>query len=355
MKVLVVEDDRRIKTETIDDALTSLGHNSDWAENQQEALGFLAANHYDLVLLDLQIPSRPGGKASPEFGKNLLKQIRARKEREHLPVILMTAQYQHCVDLMMDLNELGLNGSIAKPFPASGRTLAVVIEEVLNKHRRFRQAQAAKGNQEPLKKFTGGVLGFHPDRIELCGETIVLESSNQYAWQILHLLRKQNERGAFIGFGSGRLCGKLKPSPTQNTLIKAIGKFRKRITQVMSERLNLACASDDVIATRGDGYQLREWILIEDYDDVGTLASATTDRGIAPAEGSSVAATALRLSERQRWILAQLGSGQKMTRRDVEEQFGIATRTAKRILGELADAGLIEFDRAEYPGFYRLK
>jgi CheY-like chemotaxis protein len=110
MKLLVVEDEPKIKTETIDDCLGSLGHVSDWAENQQDAIRLLEANDYDLVLLDLQIPSRPNGKASPEFGKNLLKQIRARKGRDGIPVILMTAQHQHCVDLLTDLQEIGIDG-----------------------------------------------------------------------------------------------------------------------------------------------------------------------------------------------------------------------------------------------------
>ena len=66
MKVLIVEDEPKIKTETIDDCLSSLGHVSDWAQNQQEANALLGANRYDLVLQDLQIPARSNVKASPE-------------------------------------------------------------------------------------------------------------------------------------------------------------------------------------------------------------------------------------------------------------------------------------------------
>jgi CheY-like chemotaxis protein len=162
MKVLVVEDEPKIKTETIDDCLGSLGHVSDWAQNQQDANGLLTANDYDLVLLDLQIPSRPNGKASPEFGKNLLKQIRARKGRDGIPVILMTAQHQDCVGLLTDLQECHVDGSIAKPFPTTGRTLAVVIEDVLEKHRRFRVASKGNGQSESLTPFPGGDLAELP-------------------------------------------------------------------------------------------------------------------------------------------------------------------------------------------------
>ena len=185
MKVLVVEDDRKIKTESIDDALTSLGHESDWAENQQEACGLLAANAYDLILLDLQIPSRPNGRPMAQFGTNLLKHIRTRIGRDRVPVILMTAHHQHCVDLMGELNELGLDGSIAKPFPDTGRTLAVVIEDVMEKHRRFREALAATEPDAPLRPFQGGTLAFYPDRVELCGEVIAIKSAKAHAWRIL--------------------------------------------------------------------------------------------------------------------------------------------------------------------------
>jgi len=46
--------------------------------------------------------------------------------------------------------------------------------------------------------------------------------------------------------------------------------------------------------------------------------------------------------------------GQKLTRRGVEREFGVDERTAKRELGELSEAGMIEFDRREYQGYYRL-
>jgi transcription initiation factor IIE alpha subunit len=45
----------------------------------------------------------------------------------------------------------------------------------------------------------------------------------------------------------------------------------------------------------------------------------------------------------------------KLTRRAVEQEFDISGRTAKRLLGELTEADLIEFDRTTHPGFYRLK
>ncbi len=353
MKVLVVEDDRKIKTETIDDCLASLGHESDWATNQQEANGLLIADDYDLVLLDLQIPSRPGGKDSPEFGKNLLRQVHERKGRGNLPVIIMTAYHQQCVDMMTELQEIGIDGSISKPFPTSGRTLAVVIDEVMDKHRRFRQAAAGNSSPEALTPFTGGVLAYHSGRIDLCGETIVEASRKGMAWQILHHLRERNGHGHYIHFGSRTLARRLEPEPVQNTLIRAIGTLRSRIRRLMQNRLGVNCQLDDVIGSDDQGYHLRDWIIVEEYDEAGTLVAGTNGTANRrPQAGRGE--PALQMNTRQRWVMAQLATGVRLTRRDFQDQFRISERTAKRDLGVLVDAGMIEFDRTEAPGHYRL-
>lgn len=54
-------------------------------------------------------------------------------------------------------------------------------------------------------------------------------------------------------------------------------------------------------------------------------------------------------------MTARLASDGKLTRRDVEREFGISDRTAKRVLEELSEAGLIAFDRTVNPGFYRFR
>jgi DNA-binding response OmpR family regulator len=352
MKVLVVEDDPKIKTEAIDDCLASLGHVSDWAQSQQEANGMLASTDYDLILQDLQIPSRPGGKALPEFGKNLLKQIRARKGHD-IPIILMTAQHQHCVDLLTDLQELGIDGSISKPFPITGRTLAVVIEDVLEKHRRFRVAAKKDERSESLRPFTGGVLAYHPRHIQLCGETIAEKSRRGHAWQILQVLRETNDHGKTIHLGSRALAGRLSPEPEQNTLIRAVGLLRSRIGKVVRDRLGHECSQEDVIGNDDQGYHLADGIAVEVYDDEGTLLGQSEDHD-SNASNDRAAKPAPIFNDKQRWVMARLASDGKLTRREVEQEFDISDRTAKRVLGELSDAGLIEFDRTAHPGFYRL-
>jgi hypothetical protein len=292
----------------------------------------------------------------PDFGKQLLKQIRARKGRE-VPVILITGQYQHCVDMMTDLQEIGIDGSISKPFPSSGRTLAVVIEEVLAKHRRLRGAAKANGHDGDLKPFPGGVLAYHPSHIDLCGQTIVEQSGRGYAWQILQALRDTDSDGKPVHLGSQALMRRMKPVPEQNTLIRAVGTLRTRIAKVVRDRLGCECDQEAVIAIDDHGYHLADSILVEVYDDDGTLVGHADDiRSTVPAATAmAVAKPPLKLNEKQRRIMARLAADGQVTRRDLEQEFGISVRTAKRLLGEMSDAGLIEFDRSSHPGFYRLR
>lgn len=353
MKVLVVEDEPKIKTEAIDDCLSSLGHVSEWAQNQQDANAMLAVNEYDLILLDLQIPSRSNGKASAEFGKNLLNQIRARKGRAGIPVILMTAQHQDCVDLLTDLQEIGIDGSISKPFPPTGRTLAVVIEEVLDKYRRSRVVAQGNKDDTPLAPFTGGVLGYHPHHIELCGETIARDSQRGYAWRILQLLREKNDRGNYLRYDSAKLANTLESNLAQNTVIRSIKGLRDRITTAMA-RLGYNCKAEAVIANGGQGYHLTEGIHVEVFDDDGTCVGHANESGNKAPNGTA-ATPPLKLDDKQRWVIARLASNGSLTRQDVENEFNISGRTAKRVLGEMSNASIIEFDRATHPGCYRLK
>lgn len=158
MKILVVEDDHKIKTEVIDDILASLGHDNDWATNQQKAVELLEMNVYDLVLLDLQIPARPGNScANSEFGKHLLRQVREIRGHGNIPVVVMTGHHQDGLDMAADLIGMGAIDFISKPFPSKGRTLAYVIERALKKYRKALEVQLTP----PAGMFTGGEMVFY--------------------------------------------------------------------------------------------------------------------------------------------------------------------------------------------------
>ena len=271
-----------------------------------------------------------------------------------LALVNHLAQYQHCVDLMTELQESGVDGSSAKPFPTTGRTLAVVIEDVLAKRRRFRLAAKGNGQAQALTPFPGGVLAYHPRHIELAGETIAEASRRGLAWQILQALGQTNDKGRPIHLGSRALARKLRPQPEQNTLIRAVCSLRARLARIVAGRLDHAFGQEDVIANDDQGYHLADGIVVAVYDEEGTLISQV-DGAVPGALKTAQGTPKLVLGDKHRWVMARLAENGALTRRQVEQAFGISDRTAKRVLGELSDAGLIEFDRTTHPGFYRLK
>jgi len=82
---------------------------------------------------------------------------------------------------------------------------------------------------------------------------------------------------------------------------------------------------------------------VQDFGPGVTLA-AGGDRGYKRA-----------LNERQRWLLHELAKGLQLQRGDVERQFDVCARTAKRGLAILTELLLISFVRQPPPGHYRLR
>ena len=81
-----------------------------------------------------------------------------------------------------------------------------------------------------------------------------------------------------------------------------------------------------------------------------------SDQGHVPASPANVPPNLrnLPLNERQHWALDQLRQTAKLCREQIENQFGVGEKTAKRDLSDLAKRGLIEFVRTPRPGYYRL-
>lgn len=77
IKVLIVDDNKK-KINSLKAELISFGvpeQNIDSVEHSVDARRALNSNAYDLLLLDLILPSRPGAKESAETGLDLLRQI----------------------------------------------------------------------------------------------------------------------------------------------------------------------------------------------------------------------------------------------------------------------------------------
>lgn len=122
--VLVVED-TKVNREVCCELLMHLGHTSTVANNGQEALLLLEQNHYDVVLMDCQMPVMDGYEATRTYRE---KEKNTRKE--HLPIIALTGNAmeqdkQLCLDAGMDdylkkpFNLTQLKALLSKWLPAA--------------------------------------------------------------------------------------------------------------------------------------------------------------------------------------------------------------------------------------------
>ena len=105
MKVLLVEDNR-VNQLVASGMVRKLGHTVEIAENGEQAINRLQQEHYDLVLMDCQMPVMDGFEAT--------RAIRRLPELETLPIIAVTANAMQgdreaCL-------ETGMNDFLTKPY-----------------------------------------------------------------------------------------------------------------------------------------------------------------------------------------------------------------------------------------------
>ena len=103
MRVLLIEDDPMIGA-AAQAALKDASCAADWVKNGQMGLSALAAQHYDLVLLDLGLPGKDG--------LAVLRSLRA--QGNPVPVLIITAR--DGVDDRISGLDTGADDYIVKPF-----------------------------------------------------------------------------------------------------------------------------------------------------------------------------------------------------------------------------------------------
>ncbi|MBU2955466.1 hybrid sensor histidine kinase/response regulator [Marinobacter sp. F3R08] len=105
LKILLVEDNQ-VNQLVASNLLKNLGHRTDHAENGLQALQALEQTHYDLVLMDCQMPVMDGYKAT--------QKIRQNPEWKDLPIIAVTANVMQ--GDREDCLASGMNDYVTKPY-----------------------------------------------------------------------------------------------------------------------------------------------------------------------------------------------------------------------------------------------
>ena len=105
MRVLIVEDEKRL-AENIAAALRENGIATDLAHDGETGKHLAGFGHYDLVLLDLNLPNMDG--------LEVCRMIRRQSATAHVPIIIVSARGEE-VDRVLGL-EMGADDYVVKPF-----------------------------------------------------------------------------------------------------------------------------------------------------------------------------------------------------------------------------------------------
>ena len=120
MRLLIVEDEKKL-CDTIAKTLYQAGYEVDTCYDGDEALDYILAENYDLIVLDLNLPGTDG--------MDILKELR--KENEETKVLILSARSQ-IVDKVEGL-DAGANDYMEKPFDS--KELVARAKAVLRRYK----------------------------------------------------------------------------------------------------------------------------------------------------------------------------------------------------------------------------
>lgn len=128
LRVLVVEDSR-LNALVLTHLLVRCSRVLHCAADGIEALDLLRLNHYDLVLMDIEMPRLDGVRAA-----QAIRSGEAGPAAQHVPIVAITA---HTSELdRLRCMEAGMDGFVPRPF--APETLSVAIRAALSARREAR-------------------------------------------------------------------------------------------------------------------------------------------------------------------------------------------------------------------------
>jgi len=232
-RVLIVEDDAKIAA-LLRDYLSQAGYQVSLLERGDGVEAFVAREHPDLVLLDLQLP-----------GKDGLAICRALRERGKGPAILMVTARVEELDRLLGL-ELGADDYVCKPF--SPREVVARVKAIL------RRGHTAE-EEEDASRLTLGPIDLDPSahQVRLAGDPLALTpiefrllatllSQPRRVWSRAELLKRAGA-SEFEGY--------------ERNIDSHVKNLRRKLKQHLAGR-------DAVRSMYGVGYGLAVDVLLED-------------------------------------------------------------------------------------------
>ena len=222
MRLLIVEDEKKL-CDTIAKTLYQAGYEVDTCYDGDEALDYILAENYDLIVLDLNLPGTDG--------MDILKELR--KENEETKVLILSARSQ-IVDKVEGL-DAGANDYMEKPFH---------LQEL---EARIRSLTRRKFIQKDICLYCGEIKFDTKKREAYAKETLV------------SLTRKENGILEYLLLNQGRPV-------SQEELIEhvwdaSVDSFSGSIRLHMSslrKKFKVVLGYDPIVNKIGEGYKLVE-------------------------------------------------------------------------------------------------
>ena len=192
LQILLVEDQLSI-AQNIADYLEQKGHILDFADRGQQGLSMALETYYDLIILDLNLPTMDG--------LQVCEHIRQQADR-HIPIIMLTAR--DSIDDKVDGFTVGADDYLTKPFSLQElevRCLALSKRHLLNTR----------------DKMTLGPLVFDRKRKQVSRESRVLELSTM-GYKILTILAEAHPQVVSRSELSHKLWG---DEPTESDAMRS--------------------------------------------------------------------------------------------------------------------------------------
>jgi len=216
LRILLIEDDA-VLGGAVRDHLAAAGHAVDWAPLLETAHDARAGTHYDLVLLDLNLPDGAG--------LNFLKSIR--RGGDSTPVIILTAMDQ--LTTRIDGLNAGADDYLVKPFALDELTARLGAV-----------ARRYGGNPNPLLAIGPLSIDRGQRRALVLGEAVDLTARE---WAVLERLSQY----------PGVLVSK---SQLEDALFSFGAEVESNAVEVYVSRLRKKIGADLIQTVRGLGYRL---------------------------------------------------------------------------------------------------
>lgn len=169
-RILVVDDDRGV-LEVVAYSLRGEGFEVETASDGAAALGRAMEEPFDLVILDLMLPTMSGTE--------VCRQLRG--ERRHVPILMLTAKDAE-LDRVVGL-ELGADDYVTKPFSQA---------ELMSRVRAlFRRREYERQSTDVVRQIGGLQLDFARHEVFVDGKQVKLTASE---FKVLTLLASEPER-----------------------------------------------------------------------------------------------------------------------------------------------------------------